>query len=417
MVKVRETQLSPLVAGSRRARMASYITHHLDSYLAACQVGITLSSLALGWLGEPAIAALIEPPLAAVVGTFAPAAAHAIAIAFAFTLISALHIVLGELAPKSVAIQRALPTALWTAYPLHAFYRVMYPFIRALNAIGNAVVGLMGLRPASEAERAHSPEELSLLVDEAGKAGVIEPAERDVARRALSFGDRSVRSVMIPRTEVVSIPDTATLSEILSVSAERPFTRLPVHRGDGREFVGVVHVRDLVHAPARAVTAAGLMRPVALFPETADLIDALDVFRRDKVHLGVVIDEYGDSVGIVSLGAIVEQLLGISEEFEPIAPGFRQEPDGTFLADGMTPLDELRAGLHAPLEDPSSETIGGFVFDRLGRVAVMGDVVEADGLTFEVLALDGRRIDRVRVARGLAHPPAGRVGVEPTSEE
>jgi CBS domain containing-hemolysin-like protein len=400
MVKVRDTQLSPLVARSGRARMASYITHHLDAYLAACQVGITLSSLALGWLGEPAIAALLEPPLHFVVGTFAPAASHAIAIAIAFALISALHIVLGELAPKSVAIQRALPTALWTAYPLHVFYRVMYPFIRGLNAVGNAVVGLMGLRPATESERAHSPEELALLVDQAGEAGVIEPAERDVARRALSFGDRSIRSVMIPRTEVVSVPDTATLSEILAVSAERPFTRLPVHRGDGHEIVGVVHVRDLVHATLRAGTAAGLMRPVAIFPETADLIDALEVFRRDKVHLGVVIDEYGDSAGIVSLGAIVEQLLGITEEFEPVAPGFQQQSDGSLIADGMTQLDEMRDRLAAPLDDPSAETIGGFVFNRLGRVAQVGDVVEADAITFEVLALDGRRIDRVRVTRG-----------------
>lgn len=401
MVKVRETQLSPLVARSGRARMASYITHHLDAYLAACQVGITLSSLALGWLGEPAIAALLEPPLHLVVGTFAPAASHAVAIAIAFALISGLHIVLGELAPKSVAIQRALPTALWTAYPLHVFYRVMYPFIHGLNAVGNAVVGLMGLRPATESERAHSPEELALLVDEAGQAGIIEPAERDVARRALSFGDRSIRSVMIPRTEVVSIPDSATIADILAVSAARPFTRLPVHRGDGREIVGVVHVRDLVHAQSRTTTAAALMRPVAIFPETSDLIDALEVFRRDKVHLGVVVDEYGDSAGIVSLGAIVEQLLGIGEEFEPAAPGFVQQPDGSLTADGMTRLDALREHLGAELEDQSAETVAGFVFNRLGRVAQVGDVIEADGVSFEVLALDGRRIDRVRVTRRL----------------
>src|SRR5688572_6101005 len=219
IVKVRGTQLQPLAARSARARLALHITRHLDSYLAACQVGITLSSLALGWLGEPAIAGLIEIPLVALIGPFAPAVAHAIAIALAFALISAMHIVLGELAPKSVAIQRALPTALWAAYPLHWFFRAMYPFIHALNAVGNRVVGLMGLRPATESERAHSPEELALLVDEAGAAGIIEPAERDVARRALSFGDRSVRSVMIPRTEVVSIPETATIADVLAVSA------------------------------------------------------------------------------------------------------------------------------------------------------------------------------------------------------
>ena len=403
MVKVRETQLTPLIGRSGRARMASYITHHLDSYLAACQVGITLSSLALGWLGEPAIAALLEPPLVLLIGGFAPAASHAIAVAIAFALISALHIVLGELAPKSVAIQRALPTALWTAYPLHVFYRVMYPFIHALNAVGNRVVGLMGLRPATESERAHSPEELALLVDEAGAAGIIEPAERDVARRALSFGDRSVRSVMIPRTEVVSIPETATIADVLAVSAARPFTRLPVHRGDGHEIVGVVHVRDLVHAPSRATTAAGLMRAVAVFPETADLLDALDVFRRDKVHLGVVVDEYGDSAGIVSLGAIVEQLLGITEEFEPDAPGLEQQPDGSVLADGMTQLDEVREAMAARLEDSSAETVGGFIFNRLGRIPEVGDVVEADGVSLEVVALDGRRVDRARLRR--VEPP------------
>jgi CBS domain containing-hemolysin-like protein len=405
IVKVRGTQLQPLAARSARARLALHITSHLDSYLAACQVGITLSSLALGWLGEPAIAGLIELPLAAVIGSFAPAVAHGIAIALAFALISALHIVLGELAPKSVAIQRALPTALWAAYPLHWFYRAMYPFIAALNTIGNAVVRRFGLQTASAAERAHSPDELGLILDDASRAGTLESVERDMARRALTFGDRTVSSLMVPRTEMISVSEGATVPEMLALSAAHPFTRLPVHRSGGEEILGVLHIRDLAHAKSSEITAGELSRPVAIVPENADLLDALALFRRERTPVAVVIDEYGGTAGIVTLGAIAELLLGqVGDEFEPGRVLFDERPDGSLLIDGLTPLEDVRERLGIELADVPADTISGLIVDRLGRVAAVGDAVDEEGVRFEVIAVDGHRIDKVRAIRDTAEP-------------
>ena len=405
IVKVRGTQLQPLAARSARARLALYITRHLDSYLAACQVGITLSSLALGWLGEPAIAGLIEIPLVALIGPFAPAVAHAIAITLAFALISALHIVLGELAPKSVAIQRALPTALWAAYPLHWFYRAMYPFIAALNTIGNAVVRRVGLETASAAERAHSPDELALILDDASKAGTVESVERDMARRALTFGDRTVSTVMVPRTEMISVSERATVPEMLALNAAHPFTRLPVHRAGGEEIIGVLHIRDLAQAKSTDVTAGALSRPVAIVPENADLLDALTLFRRERTPVAVVIDEYGGTAGIVTLGAIAELLLGQrGDEFEPARVLFEERPDGSLVIDGLTPLGDVRERLGIELVEVPADTISGLIVDRLGRVAAVGDAIDEEGVRFEVIAVDGHRIDKIRAIRNTAEP-------------
>ncbi len=402
IVKVRDTQLRPLVERSARARLARHMTTHLDSYLAACQVGITLSSLALGWIGEPAVAGLLEPPLAALIGGFAPAAAHAIAIALAFAFISAMHIVMGELAPKSLAIQRALPVSLWVAYPLHLFYRATYPIIAGLNALGLLILRPFGLHQVTEAERAHSPEELALLLEAAGTAGTLEPDERDVARKALSFGDRTVRSVMVPRTQVISVPETATFFELLAISEAHPFSRLPVHRADRDEIVGVVHVRDLLHRKDSGVVAAELARAIAVVPETADLLDALAVFRRERTHVAVVLDEYGGTAGIITLGSVAEQLLGpIGDEFEPIRAVFEQDREGSMVIDGLTPLEDVRLRLGVELVDAHADTLAGFIVDRLGRLAEIGDRVSADGVRFEVLALDERRIERIKATREL----------------
>lgn len=407
IVKVRETQLAPLVRTSARARLALHLTQHLDAYLAACQVGITLSSLALGWIGEPAIAGIIEPPLATLVGGFAPAASHVVAVAVAFTFIAAMHIVLGELAPKSIAIQRALPTAMAVAYPLHVFYKVMYPFIAVLNTLGNMLVRSIGLRPATEAEHAHSPEELALLLVDAGEAGALEPGERDVARRALTLGDRSVRTLMIPRTEIVSVPETAPITDVLAISSAHPFTRLPVHHQDRDEIVGVIHVRDLAHAAERGSrTAADLMRPVALLPETTDLLEALATFRRERVVVGVVVDEHGGTSGIVTLGAIAEHLLGpVGDEFAPARTHIERRPDGSLLVDGRTPIADLREAAGLDLARVDADTAAGFVVERLGRIARAGDTVQEEGATFTVLEMEGHRVDRLAMTR-----PQARVG-------
>jgi len=400
IVKVRGTQLQPLLQHSARARLADHITRRLDSYLAACQVGVTLSSLALGWIGEPVVAGLLEPPLAALVGGFAPALAHAVAIAIAFAFISTMHIVVGELAPKSVAIQRALPVALWVAYPLHWFYRVMYPFIALLNALGNALVALIGIRLAGGVEHAHSPDELGLILDAASTAGTLEAGERDIGRRALTFGERTVRSVMVPRTDMISVSERATLPELLALSAAHPFTRLPVHAANSEHIVGVLHVRDLAHAKSQTVTAGELKHPVAFIPETVDLLDAIALFRRERARVAVVLDEYGGTAGIVTLGTIAEQLIGtVGDEFAPERALFEDGPNESVLIDGHAPLAEVRERLNIELAHVPADTVAGLMLDRLGRMASVGDVITVDGVRFEAVLVEGHHIEKVRATR------------------
>lgn len=411
IVKVRGTQLAELVeTGGATARLAQRVTQRLDAYLAACQVGITIASLGLGWIGEPAIASLLEPPLEALIGGLAPALSHALAIAVAFLFISSLHIVLGELMPKSVAIQRALVTTLWVVWPLHVFYTLAYPFIWALNGTGNALLRLVGLRTAREAEHAHSPDELRLLVDVSGAAGTLDEGERELLQNVLGFHETIVRQVMVPRTEMVAIASDATCQDLVELAERHPFTRFPVFRDDLDHVIGLVHVRDLVGMSVeelRRARVTNIMRPIVSIPETMALDRALAEMRRQRSQQFVVVDEFGGTAGLVTMEDVLEELVGeVQDEFDRGAPQIRSADDGTLVIDGLTALTELGERLPLELEDEPYDTVGGLVFGRLGRVARVGDAVEVQGVRFEVTAMDGRRIAQVR-ARPLAGRPRG----------
>src|SRR5215218_8520601 len=246
IVAVRRSRLEQLAQeGHPTARAAQDVVGHLDAYIAACQFGITLASLALGWLGEPALSHLLEPPLERLIGSFAPAAAHGVAIGMAFALITALHIVIGELAPKGLALQRAEATALWVARPMQLFYFVFRWPITLLNLVGNGELRLAGLQPAAGHEMVHSVEELRLLVTSSQQAGVVEESEARIASRAFRFADLTADDLMTPRTEVEAVPVTATVDEVLSRSMTGTHSRLLVYEGSLDEIVGVLHVRDL----------------------------------------------------------------------------------------------------------------------------------------------------------------------------
>ncbi|MGH2500588.1 MAG: hemolysin family protein [Candidatus Limnocylindria bacterium] len=404
IVKVRGTQLRTLLeTGGATARMALHITRHLDAYLAACQVGITLASLGLGWIGEPAIASVLEPPLAALVGGFAPAAAHAIALTVAFAFIAALHVILGELAPKSLAIQKALVTTLWVVWPLHLFYRLMFPFIWVLNTAGNAVVRRFGLQPATESEYAHSPEELRMLVDASAEAGSLEQGERQIVSNALEFSDVLVRQVMTPRTEIVAVPASATVREALDLMTGEPHTGLPVYQGDLDHVVGILQLRDLVRALGDGKQDAdvrSVMRPVVPVPEGVSLLRAIAEMRRHGASLLLAIDEFGGTAGLVTVGDVLQELVGDLEAGPGEArPRLRSEADGALVIDGLTPLVEAGERLGRDFEGEPYDTVGGLVFGHLGRLGAVGDRVNVNGIGFEVTAVDGRRIAEVRARR------------------
>src|SRR5918999_4833570 len=266
IVAVRRSRLEQLAAeGHRSAEAAKQVIGHLDAYIAACQLGITMASLALGWIGEPAFAHLVEPPLEALIGQFAPAAAHGVAVGTAFAIITTLHIVIGELAPKGLALQRPEATTLWIARPIQVFYVLFRWPISLLNAVGNRVLKLAGLDPAAGHEMVHSVEELRLLVRASQEGGTVEEAEARIASRAFEFGELTAGELMTPRTEIEGIPVTATLPQLLAAAAATTHSRLLVYEKSLDDVLGALYVRDLFRVldrPAESITARTLLRPV-----------------------------------------------------------------------------------------------------------------------------------------------------------
>lgn len=405
LVRVRETQLRELAeAGSARARLARQLSVNIDRYLSATQLGVTGASLALGIVGEPAVAAVLAPPLRPLVER-SETAFHVLSFAVSFGLITYLHVVVGELAPKYLAIQRAVALALWTAYPLDLFYRAAYPLIWLINVSARGLVSVLGIRPANELD-AHSEQELKMLVAISTRKGVLQESERVLLGRALDFADTLVRQVMVPRTEIVAVEDDRSLRELRDLSREHPFTRFPVFHADLDHVVGIVHLKDLVPAQDLSRTVREVMRRPLFLPETMPLDRALAEFRRQRVQLAIVVDEFGGTSGLATLEDVLEQLVGeVQDEFDRETPHFRSEPDGSFLVDGLASLAEVRERFGLALAHEPYDTVGGLVFGRLGRLAKVGDAVDVEGQRFRVTAVDGRRVSQLRVQRA---PPRAR---------
>jgi len=409
IVAVRGSRLEQLAReGSGTARLARNIVQHLDAYIAACQLGITMTSLALGWIGEPALAAVVEPPMEALVGTFAPAASHAVSTGVAFAFITSLHIVIGELAPKGVALQRTEATTLAVARPIHLFYVIFRWPVTLLNNVGNGVLRIFGMDPASGHEMVHKVEELRLLVLSSQMAGEVEASEARIASRAFSFADLTAEELMTPRTEIEAIPVDATPAQLLEGITSTRHTRIPVFEGSLDRIVGVLLARDLLPYLTARRPLPPLERlmhpPVIVFASwRADTI--LDQMRTGPHRLAVVQDEYGGTAGIVTFEDLVEALIGpIAEESARgnLATPDDSQPDRNVpqVIDGLTRLadwEEL-AGVTLSEEDHEAvDTLGGLVMTRLGRIPEVGDKIEVDGLTLHVEELDGRRVALVRM--------------------
>jgi CBS domain containing-hemolysin-like protein len=395
IVKVRPTQLAELAqAGSTRARMARRLTKHLDAYLSATQLGITLASLALGWIGEPAFAQLIEP-LFESAGPRASMYAHTIATTFAFSIISILHIVFGELAPKSIAIQQPVVTSLWVAHLLHAFYVVMFPAIWVLNGSARAALRLVGIRPAQDIEMAHSPEELRLILAGSEKAGILSEENREIIEGVFQFSKRTARQIMVPRTDVHVLSTTKTIAENLEIIRTTRHTRYPLCDGPLDQTVGLIHVKDLFLAQLRGPgrTLLELKRDVLFVPENSTVEALLSQFIEHKTHMAVVLDEYGGASGIVSLENITEELFGqIQDEFDRERPEIEPLGNGRYRVRGDYLIEDLADRLKMDLGSQEEETIGGYVQARLGREVAPGDRVELGELAIQVIDAERYRV-------------------------
>ena len=415
LVSVRRTRMQQLAAeGDRRAVNVLDRIDHLDTYIAATQLGITISSIGLGWIGEPALAALLEPVFDRM--TFLPettreAIRHPVAFAFAFSVITGLHIVFGELAPKSIALQRSDSTSLVTAGPIHVFYVIFRPAIAFLNGVGNAVVRALGIEPAAGHELVQSADELRLAIAASREAGLVEVTAQNLVDRAFLFTDLDARQAMVPRTEITAVPVTASLDEVLQVAASSSYSRLPVYEGDFDHIVGVINVKRLLPfvvaererggPPATPFDLRAQMREVLAVPESAPASSLLTRLKETHTPMAVVIDEYGGTAGVVTLADLIESLVGEIDDSDH-GRGTSEAPaaDGSFNLDGLTTVVEAKEffGLDLGDAEPDVETVGGYVFSQLGRPANLGDEVNApDQRRLRVEALDGLRIARVRV--------------------
>ena len=400
IVKVRSTQIVELAEqGSARAKMAKKLIRHLDAYLSATQLGITLSSLALGWIGEPAFHHLIHP-LFEYFG-ISDKAATTISATVAFAIISVLHIVLGELAPKSIAIQKPVPTTLWTAHLLHAFYVLTFPAIWLLNGISRALLRLVGIEPAGEhAETAHSPEELRLILASSEKAGILSEENREIIEGVFQFSKRTARQIMVPRTDVVFLSTTKTIEENLEVIRTTRHTRYPLCEGSLDITIGLIHVKDLMLAQLRGPgrSLQELKREVLFVPENSTVESLLSQFIESKTHMAVVLDEYGGASGIVSLENITEELFGqIQDEFDRERPEIEPLGNGRYRVRGDYLIEDLADRLKIDLGEPEEETVGGYVAARLGREVTPGDKVELGDLAISVLEAERFRVRWVLV--------------------
>jgi CBS domain containing-hemolysin-like protein len=415
LVKVRPTQLEPRVqAGQRRARVARYMVKHLDSYLSATQLGVTLASLGLGWVGEPAFAWIVRPVVAALVpaGVGSEAIVHSIALALAFLLITMLHIVLGELAPKWIAIDRAETTALWLSPPLFVFHRLTYPAIWVLNRAARGMLRLVGLPPPSEGEIAHDEQELRLLLATSGTGGDMTTQKREILDNVFELSHRVARQIMVPRADVVYLSTTRPLAENLRLARQSGHTRYPLCEGDLDHVIGLVHIKDIFRTERPLTSLAEVARDIDFVPETLELDRLLKRMRHESFHVAAVIDEYGGVSGIVTLENVIEEIVGqIQDEFDAAEkPEIQERAPGVYIVSGSMLVDDLEGTLGLELSERDEDTIGGVVLSELGRRPVVGDVVELGPVTLEVLEVRQNRILSLKVtvkAPATVPPEAG----------
>ena len=417
LVTIRRTRVEQLVAERHPvARSLRRATSDPTIFIAATQLGVTMASLAVGWIGEPTVAGLVEPAFHALPPDLARAGAHSVAVALAFAFITGIHVVLGELVPKSLALQHAERTALLVAEPMRLFAMVLRPLIWLFGGAGGLVLSAIGAHPAPGHRLVHSVEELKMLVSASRQAGVLDPGSEEMVDRVFDFAELRAHHVMTPRTEVKCVELGAGPEEALRLMVEVGHSRLPVYQGDLDNVVGVVHLRDLLQHCGLPTPRPGhlrhLMREPLVLPESLPATDLLAELRRRKTHIAILVDEYGGTAGLVTFRDLLDRLVGeVRDEFAQSRVDVQPLPDGA-LVDGLVTLEEVNDALGLSLSDEDYDTIGGFVVGRLGRMAVVGDVVDLEDIQLRVEALDGRRVAAVRVVVSPAPSGAGEASRE-----
>ena len=418
LVTVRKTRIDQLVAeGDRRARTVRHALAQPDRYIAATQLGITMASLGLGWIGEPALATLIEPWFDDLPAYLAAATAHTLSVAIAFTVITAVHIIFGELTPKWIALERAEATSLWVVAPTEIFMHTLWPFIRLLHGTAQAVIKALGLHGSDGRAMVHSEEELKMLVTASQEAGVLEEEEEQMLHRVFGFADLTAGQVMIPRTELVAVPAETPRETLLEQIGRGGHTRLPVYRKDLDNMVGMLHVTDVIkalHEGSGPINAGALAREALTVPETLGADDLLAEMRQRGVREALVIDEYGGTAGLVTFESLMERIVGdLGSAFGGTTPRITVLADGSAVIDGLALVGDVNEQFALHIDAEVYTTIGGYVLGRLGRRPRVGDVIDVEGRRMRVDALDGLRVAKVWLSREVKVEQSGSSGDGP----
>lgn len=401
LVKVRSSQIELRARdGNIFAGIAKGLIEHLDAYLSACQLGITLASLALGWIGEPVVAAIVADVVALAGIQLDVATLHMVSIAVAFTIITAMHIVIGEMAPKTLAIQRSEAVTLAIALPMRAFYIVFRPVILGLNWMSNTMLRLIGIAPATEHE-VHSPEELRYLIAQSGEQGALEISERELIENVFDFTETTADQVMIPRSKILALDLSDPIDALLEQVMEEGYSRLPVYDGSIDRIVGIVYAKDLLTLMHHKdlILVQDILHPAYFVQEDVKIKRLLRDMQAKRVHMAIVLDEFGGTAGLITMENILEELVGtIQDEYDEEAPLASQTTRDVWEFDAGIHIDDLNELLPKPL--PSSddyETLGGMITHVSGRIPSVGDGILLDDYTAMILAGSERRVERVRL--------------------
>ncbi len=402
LVAARRTRLQTLAKqGDQKAKLASKAIQSLDRYISATQLGITLASLGLGWIGEPAVATFVVRLFEGLPNPFSLIATHATASVIAFALITILHIVLGELAPKAVALLHPETTSRWVAGPLMVFTVATNPFIWLLNGSANAILKLFGIRPASGTERVHQPEEILMIVEQTSRSGQLDTGDVRLIKGVFQFAKKLAREVMTPRTDVIGLDADLTVEEAAKLVADVGRSRYPVYGDSLDDIVGIVHAKEILAnlQASRDRQISTIMRPQPLFvPGTRATDDLLRDMQRLKQHMAIVLDEYGGTAGVVTMEDLLEEIVGhIYDEYDEAQE--RAEKLGVATLPGNTEIDVANARYGFGIQTDQHQTVGGFVFGSLGRLPKVGDRVTLPSGTLEVAEMDGKRISSLKLLR------------------
>ncbi len=401
MVKARGSKIDTLVQeGHKRATAASHLIGHLDAYLSACQLGITLTSLGLGWIGEPAIARMLEPMFQAV--HLNENLVHPLSFIIGFSFITVLHIVLGELMPKSVAIRKAETITLLTAGPMIFFRKVMSPFIWLLNGTAGMLLKPFGIDVKEDTSTAHTEEEIRILVQESHKSGLIDNTELTLMDNIFDFSETNAREIMIPRTEMSCLYGNLSFQENRAIALREMHTRYPVCERDKDNIIGFVHIKDLLKVPDNAILdIRDLLRPMTTVPESMPISALLKLMQKKKTQIAILIDEYGGTSGLVTLEDIMEEIVGeIQDEFDEERPDVEPREDNTYSINGMMLIEEVNSffGLDLPTDD--YDTIGGWIYSQIENPPKKNQfVVAEEGFRFTIEETDHLRISRILVRK------------------